>query len=270
MKFKSITTFFTFFVTFFSLSQTEILNETFELGIPSTWKILKQDNFTINPEVSNYSEAWISVINPDDETDTIASSSSYFTSPARAERWLISPQIELGEYGNYISWSAKSFDPSYPETYKVLISKTDDSTHHFTDTLLFVIDENYEWTDYEFNLSELGYNSETIYIAFVLNTFDGFKFGLDDVKSWINDPVSVLSLEKNELTVFPNPFQDKINIPDFHKLEKVIIKDLNGKEIYSQKIKKQDLDLSFLDEGIYFLEMYFLDSTISTQKIVKN
>jgi hypothetical protein len=257
-------------LAFSSFSQIHILNENFELGIPTTWRTAKLDNFTMNPQVSEYSDAWISVLNPDDLTDTIASSSSYFTTPGRANRWLISPQLNLGSYGNYIAWSAKSFDASFPESYRVLISRSNDSIHNFKDTLLFIVDENYEWVNYEINLSELNYNNQQIYVAFVLNTFDGFKFGLDDVAVRVDDPVSVKKIQNQYVFISPNPFQEKITISNYKNVEEIKISDLNGKKIFSQYNPNQILDLSNLENGVYFLELLDKNGVISTEKIVKN
>jgi hypothetical protein len=161
------------------LTQAVVLNEDFQAGFPSAWT-LHNDAHTVNAAVSEYTEAWIVVPDPENTTDSVAASTSYFSSPAEANRWMVSPAVTLGAFGNYISWSAKSHDPSYAEDYKVMISTSPD-LESFTDTVAIVFEENYLWQDYEINLSELGYDNQTVYIAFNLRTYDGFKLYVDDI-----------------------------------------------------------------------------------------
>ena len=110
----------------------------------------------------------------------MASATSYFSPIDTAYRWLITPALNLGAFGNKISWSAKSHDPSYPDDYLVLVSHTDAEPSSFTDTIGNIEEENFEWTNRSVDLSQNGYDDSTIYIAFVLRTFDGFMLYLDD------------------------------------------------------------------------------------------
>ena len=85
--------------------------------------------------ISEFTSAWITTIDPIDSTDTIAASTSYFSPAGTASRWLITPQLSLGAFGNYINWNARSHDPSFPDDYLVLVSTTDSQITSFTDTI---------------------------------------------------------------------------------------------------------------------------------------
>jgi len=165
----------------FSQAQTIIFEENFQSpNALSSWKLVNDNNIP-HADVSNYTEAWITVTDPANNLDTVVSATSYFETPAKANRWLISPAIQLGTYGNFISWNGRSFDPSYPDDYLVLISNTNDDITSFTDTISLHVYEDYRWTNFDVSLSALGYNNQVVYIAFVLNTLDGNRIFLDDI-----------------------------------------------------------------------------------------
>ncbi len=260
---------FTSTFTVLTFSQTVILNEDFENGIPATWSISNQDLLTPNVAVSEYNEAWISTLNPEDLTDSVAASTSYFTTAGRANRWLISPQLTLGTFGNYLTWNSKSFDPSYPESFKVFISTTGNDVTSFTDTLEIFVNENSIWTNHEINLSELGYTNQSVYIAFILNTNDGFKFLLDDVNVRTEDPVSLAEIEKDLFLVSPNPVENVLIVSNQSEIKSISILSLENKQILFTENNDTNLDLSSLNSGVYFVEIMTNNGLKVSRKIVK-
>ena len=242
-------------------SQTTVLNEDFQAGFPSAWTI-HNDNNTVNAAVSEYTAAWIVAPDPENPADSVAASTSYFSSPAEANRWMVSPALTLGAYGNYISWKAKSHDPSYPEDYKVMISTSSDLAS-FTDTLAIVFEENYLWQDYEINLSELGYDNQTVYVAFNLRTYDGFKLYLDDINVRREDPVSVSENQIQAFRLYPNPCTTKLNVSSEEKISKMEVFDALGNKVLISETP--ELNTSSLVPGIYFLKVFAV-SGISTQR----
>jgi hypothetical protein len=250
-------------------AQIEILNEDFQHGIPSTWIVSTQDTSTVNSQVSNYTEAFVAVQDPNNELDTIASATSFFTVPASANRWLISPALTLSSFGNFISWQAKSFDASFPEFYKVLISTTDSQISSFTDTLIVIQEENYLWTTHEFNLSEKLYDNQTIYVAFVLTSNDAFKLGIDDVIVRTEDPVSVDEISNLDVSVFPNPFEDKLQIVIEEEISAYKIFSITGELIRNEKTNSNIIETRSLSKGTYLIEFQTSKGVKITQKIVK-
>jgi hypothetical protein len=74
-----------------------------------------------------------------------------------------------------------------------------------------------------------------------------------------------------EYSVYPNPIIDKLYISYYHAFEgKAIIYDLTGKEVYQKALQRSSnqLDLSELQKGIYFLSIISSNSS-TTQKIIK-
>ena len=163
-----------FFLSVEIFAQSYILDTDFQLGIPTNYSIVDNDFNAPNSQVANFTSAWIGIVDPEDSTNKVAAATSYFSLEDTASRWLITPALSLSSFGNFISWKAKSHDPSFPDNYMVLVSTTDNQISSFTDTIGDIEQENFEWTEREVNLSENGYNSQTIYVAFVNTTFDGY------------------------------------------------------------------------------------------------
>ncbi|MCE3295742.1 MAG: hypothetical protein K0R65_1456 [Crocinitomicaceae bacterium] len=257
---KLICTLFTLFPVL-AMSQTIVLNEDFQSGFPADWT-LYNDNNTPDTTVSEFTSAWIVAADPENTADSVAASTSYFTPAAEANRWMVSPAVTLGAFGNYISWQAKSHDPSYAEDYKVMISTSPDLST-FTDTIAIVFEENYLWQEYDINLSELGYDNQTVYVAFNLRTNDGFKLYVDDISVRTQDPVSVEEKELAAFRMYPNPCTTKLTVSSEEEISKMEVFDaLGNKTVLSSA---SEINTSAFVPGIYFLKV-FTASGISTQR----
>lgn len=239
-------------LTFYGNSQTVIYSEDFETGLPANYTIVDNDMQTPDPSVADFANAWIELTDPDDPTDTIVGSTSYFSPVGRADRWLITPPITLGAFGNILSWEAKSHDASYLDGYDVYISITDTDLTSFIDTLAMIALENATWTSREVNLSEAGYNNQTVHIAFVNRTNDGFKLYLDDIQMVIEDPVGQNELSVNNLGIYPNPSNGKLSVKNSDTPEVNVISSA-GSTVFSGT--GNEFDLTHLDAGVYFVQV---------------
>lgn len=238
--------------------QVVILEDNFDIGSNlDSWTLIDNDGNTVASSVEEYTTPWILKEDPEDELNGVVSSTSYFTPIDRADRWLITPLLSLGNESNYISWIGKSHDPSFPDSYKVMISTTGNEVEDFTDTLTVVSNEFPIWTDHQFLLDE--YAGESIYIAFVNTTFDGFKLYLDDIYVRSNDPLSI-SEEEMQLSVYPNPVSDFLNITTENAvIQSVSLFDVKGQMIKQEAFNTQaaEVRVSFVDvaSGMYFVKV---------------
>ncbi len=258
-----------FALPFIGFGQTEVFSEDFESGIPAGWTIIDNDGHTVNASVSEFQPAWISTSDPENAMNTVAGSTSFFEPEARASRWLITPSIVIGDFGNFLNWRAMSQDPSFPDWYMVLVSTTGTEVADFTDTLFRIVNEFPQWTEREVNLSDSGYNNVTIHLAFVNNTNRGFKLYVDDVSVTVNDPVSVMENELVTFNVFPNPASDFISINSQEEILQVKIIDASGKEVHFDKDNLDKINVQNLEQGIYFIQISTTKG-FSTQKFIKN
>jgi hypothetical protein len=249
-----------------SWSQTNLLSTDFQSGIPSNYTLLNIDAQAPHPEVLDFASGWITVADPENILDTVAAVSSYFENADTANRWLITPALTLGSFGNFINWEAKSHDPSYPDDYLVLVSTTTNDTAAFTDTIGSVQEENFEWTFREVNLSAAGYNDSTVYIAFVLRTYDGFKLYLDDIEVRKDDPVGVVENPTIAFDVYPNPSQDIINIRFSQDFQRMELKSTSGQLLRTSE--QSSMHINDLQAGPYFLTVYSNGQSL-TKRIVK-
>ncbi len=246
-------------------AQTTLLDEDFQQGIPASWTTVKVDSYSEIESQFQVPEAWIALADPNNTSDTVAAATSYFTVAQPANRWLISPPITIGTFGNYLKWNARSFDPSYPDTYEVYLSTTDAQISSFDSLLLRVEFEWEEWTQHEVNLSEMGFNNgETVYIAFNLQTQGGFNLFVDSVNVRKDDPLALEEQSiQTDVTVYPNPTSDQIHFSS-KNLESVAVYNMAGALIYSQE-KANPISMERFDQGIYLVRM----TTTSGQTITK-
>ncbi|MFA5573904.1 MAG: choice-of-anchor J domain-containing protein [Brumimicrobium sp.] len=264
---------FLIFIPFFcniSFSQDTLLFDSFDLGNSlDTWELINNDGFTPAPSVSEYTEAWILKEDPDSIGNGVVSSTSFFNPVNRADRWLITPLLLVGNESNYFSWKAKSHDSSFPDSYKVMISTTGNNITDFTDTLVVVSNELPFWTERQELLDD--YVNQEIYIAFVNTTFDGFKLYLDDVYVRTNDPLSVKK-ESIQFDVYPNPTQDFIYVSSgTTQINHVSVINTLGEIVYSSTNESNNIkiDLRELNTGLYFINIETPEGNF-TRKVLKN
>lgn len=235
-----------------SWSQNDIYVEDFESGLPINYTIVDNDGLTPEASVSEFSDAWILLDDPDNPGDSIMGSTSYFDPAGTASRWLITPAITLGATGNYLYWEAKSHDASFPDAYDIYISTTDTQLSSFTDTVYRIFEEQATWQQRSVGLSAAGFNSTTIYIAFVNRTEDGFKLYIDDIRVEENNPLSVEENEIAKAVVAPNPASSVVNVTNVDVRE-LMVYSLDGRLLLNTT--NSSIDISSLQTGKYLLKI---------------
>ncbi len=265
-----MTKLFIFFLLIFifqiGFAQTTLLSTDFQSGIPLSYTMLDQDANTEDQSMTEYlnQAAWISISDPDSATNFVASATSFFSPIDTADRWLITPSLTLGSFGNKISWKAKSHDPSFPDDYLVLISHTDASVTSFTDTIGAIEEENFEWTTRSVDLSQAGYDDSTVYIAFVLRTFDGYKLYLDDILIEKDiDTNSVTSVSIPTIKLYPNPTEKWIYIAGTNS--PIMGEIWNSQGLLIKKIDSTQVDVEDLQSGVYIMSLTIQNQVIKTR-----
>lgn len=269
---KNIIIFVAGFVFTFNLAtaQDTLLFESFDDGVfPAGWSNINNDGHSVNSTVSDFSDPWVVVEDPEDINNFVIGSTSYFEPVDRADRWLITPEVTLGSNSNYISWYGRSHDPSFPDSYKVLISTTGDALNDFTDTLVIVTDELPEGTTKTFEIDSEFANGP-VRFAFVNTTFNGFKLYLDSIYIRSGDPLSAAALELEELSIYPNPATGIVQFKTKKEIECIDVIDYTGRTVKRNKLTKY-IDVSLMEKGIYFLNIQFVDGqSVKGRRLIVN
>ena len=138
---------------------------------------------------------------------------------------------------------------------------------HRVKTFGFIIEENFEWSPREVDLSEEGYDNQTIYIAFVNKTYDGFKLYLDDMEARKEDVTGVTINLCNNIFVYPNPSNDKITFSSDYPIENITILSASGSLLH--QTTESIVDISHYPVGLYYARIISNKQT-SILKIIKD
>jgi photosystem II stability/assembly factor-like uncharacterized protein len=279
-------------------TSTQILNN-FITYKDSTSKITSTNNYKQDFEINNFPpQAWNSpsasfswqALTVDTGINCFPNKVTYIdhynTNKRGDEAYLISNKIKLGGGNNAINYltydySYSGFSAAYNDGFRIDIS-TDcgmswDSIYGASGTDLQTTSyQTYEWsptcnswqTD-SINLTQLGYNEDTIMIRFVGINDYGNQFFMDNVSIKGQNILETNFIKNQSLEIFPNPNNGEFSIlSNYTNLDYTIYNSLNQKiktgeilsELYNIKLQNPK-------SGIYLIR--FSNSTITfSEKIV--
>ena len=76
-------------------------------------------------------------------------------------------------------------------------------------------------------------------------------------------------LEFESIKLYPNPFSDKLNIENAHKLTRVIISNIAGQRVIDIEYPESVINTPNLVSGVYVVTMFTEDGIAKTERIVK-
>lgn len=87
----------------------------------------------------------------------------------------------------------------------------------------------------------------------------------------ITDALSVDDAIKNNLSVYPNPFTDELNIKSNQNITEIVVMDILGKTIITEKSNNSinSVNLGELSKGVYFMRLLSSNNKLETIKIIK-
>lgn len=74
--------------------------------------------------------------------------------------------------------------------------------------------------------------------------------------------------DKAGITVYPNPFKDKLTISDIKDVKSIIVSDVSGRQVKTLK-PSTELNLSDLSSGLYLITLQMENGTAKTVKAIK-
>jgi Secretion system C-terminal sorting domain len=263
-------------------AQTTLYSADFNTGsIPANIKLIDEDSLPHHPSTVYIDKAWRAVGGTRfaAETDSFAVSTSY-NEPngvplGAASDWLITPAITLGSNAVF-KWTARSFDPSYPDAYEVRIGTAPTLAAMNAGSVLYsTTGENFAWTARQVGLSV--YAGQTVYIAIRNTTNEGYLLGIDDLKVEGNVPVSTSDAHSFcQLKASPNPTTGSFDLKIATETpQNIQIKLLNtqGQTIATQVHQNLLNETITFDElntqaaGVYFVQVIIDNESVQTIKI---
>ncbi|MCM1532163.1 MAG: choice-of-anchor J domain-containing protein [Bacteroides sp.] len=150
----------------------------FSVGkVDEKWTLYNDDN-TPASGLAHFDQAWN--VYRDADGSLQAASVSYFTRSATADRWMVSPAIDLSSATKpVLVFRAKRMDAEQRDGFEVKLSTAGIEKSDFSVSLH---KENYaanSWTFYTVDLSE--YAGKTVHIAFIQNSNNKYVLCVDDI-----------------------------------------------------------------------------------------
>jgi len=100
---------------------------------------------------------------------------------------------------------------------------------------------------------------------------DSKSYYWDDVY-WETAQLSTSEVDANKrkLSIYPNPFKDLLYVSEIEKVTAVTISDVTGRIVRTIDNPTKEIDLRFLNSGLYLVTLKFRDGSQFTTKAIKN
>lgn len=92
----------------------------------------------------------------------------------------------------------------------------------------------------------------------------------DDAIWELKSNLGLNEISKETVKIYPNPFQNNLNISDIKNVKYITINDSAGRIVKTIEKPSEQLDLEELKAGFYFVNIYFEDENKKTVKVIKN
>lgn len=260
----------------FGNAQTSVYTENFE-EITSLqdagWTLYNDTNTPYGTYATTFPNAWNVVGWTAESGNRVATSPSWFTAIAPADRWLVSPAITIPANSTVsLEFFARAHQGTpYDDGFKLKISTTNTAKASFTNILSVahaVFAPISDLTPYTVDLS--AYKGQTIYLAWVNDYTNGNLLSIDDIDLKATPLMAVTDVNKKDLTLYPNPTADYFTINNAKDIVSVKIYDLSGKVVKSQLESVNDkFDVSNLEKGIYTVSIETKAGIVSKKMIKK-
>lgn len=147
--------------------------------LPAGWAIFDVDGQTPNTDVAAFTDAWRVNENPNDATDIVITSNSWYTPAGTANDWVFTPAITLTT-GNELVWNARAQDSFFPDGYEVYISTEQTvASAQGTGAVFAIASESA--TEIERTVDLSAFDGQTVFISWRNNSTDNFLLDIDDI-----------------------------------------------------------------------------------------
>jgi endoglucanase len=129
----------------------------------------------------------------------------------------------------------------------------------------FTLDTNYSSNPYELTFDAPS-GTSSIQLQLICGATAGTYY-FDDFS--INQQVLGTKDFSKAITLYPNPVKNRLFLKNSQPIREAHIYDVKGKKLFSLNHPKHNVDLSFLKNGIYFIEIITENNLFCTKSIIK-
>lgn len=164
--------------------------------------------------------------------------------------WMISPMLSFTSNGT-LTFYARELTTQYgDEIMKVYYSTTDNDPSSFT----LIATENVgstEWAEYSYTIP-----ANAKYIAIQCNSNDVFALFIDDVVI-SGGTTSVAEVSNNEVSVYPNPANNVVNVNANSNIDNVEIYSISGQKVgdFTANGTTTSINTESLSNGMYLMKI---------------
>ncbi|WP_288442239.1 fibronectin type III domain-containing protein [uncultured Chryseobacterium sp.] len=186
---------------------------------------------------------------------------------------LTAPIVSFDWFKNHSMSSGTTVSPSTYDNNKLTVEVNDGNGW----VVIFSDNTNLnQWRTVAVPLAA-SYIGATIQVRFTVDkNVSGNGYFYDDVlldnvevKQNPNLATSETAIKENKLTVYPNPFTDRLTISDVSNVQSVSIVDVSGRLIKTIEKPSSELQLRDLKEGLYLVILNMKDGSKQTVKAIK-
>ena len=248
-------------------AQTTLFLDDFEDGTITDWTLVDSDGDTFNWVAVNMTVAPI--------YKGMRSASWITTGALTPDNWAFTPGIDTGFGGQLtLSWDVVGRDPAWDlDTYDVYVSNTNTVAGMLATTPVYFeesLDAVNVMTPRTIVLP--GGLNGVIYVAFRHHDVtDQFTVDIDNVKV-VADALATENFVTSNFSVYPNPATSVVNINAKNNsivINSIQLTDINGRTVKTVKGMTNQINISELNAGVYFLKIA-TDQGTGTTKIIKN
>ncbi|MBF0693918.1 MAG: choice-of-anchor J domain-containing protein [Flavobacterium sp.] len=258
-------------------AQTVIWSDDFNDQDITDWTLVDADGDGLN---------WAAVQIIDEEEEPVgtpmlrSASWNSVLGPLTPNNWIISPAVDLSNYpaGSTVNlnWFVKASDADWDaEKYSVYVSTSNDPTVMVTSAISMTettLDGFNELSARTLNIGALA-GEAVVYIAFRhYDSSDMFTMEIDDV-SVTGTALSTEDFFRNNLTMYPNPVNDVLNIDaKSGVINNITVTEINGrtvKNIDANGLSTSRVNTGDLTSGVYFVTVQTAEGK-GTSKFIKN
>lgn len=164
--------------------------------------------------------------------------------------WIISPALSFTSNGTLSLYARELTDQYGAETMKIWVSSTNNEISSFSNIATESIGTT-EWTEYTYNIP-----AGTKYVAINCNSTDVFALFIDDVVI-SGGTTSVAEVSNNEVSVYPNPANNVVNVNANSNIDNVEIYSISGQKVgdFSANGTTTSINTESLSAGMYLMKI---------------